>query len=413
VTPLQHSLVSVVSVRASGLDAGLEQFLDGTADAVSDSRPFSQVRVDAAADFGQRLSRDPSLRGDVAATALAFWLRRGHLEQLSATASHQVPGEVRVPVGRVFHIAPSNVDTLFLYSWVVAFLAGNFNVVRLSRAAGELAARLLDHLSATFEDFPKLGAENVFITYGHDDEVTSACSQWCTCRIVWGGSDTVAAIRKVELNPHAVERVFPTKFSYGVFNASSYLAADTRHVDQNLFGDIVMFDQATCASPHLIAWIGRQTEYSAAVEKVARGLSAVAVRRGYEIDASIPLYRLGRAFEYVAKSEGRCEIRDEYPPFLHIREPDSAGLNRVTCGGGLIRHVRFDTLTQVAELARPEDQTIVHFGFGREELVRFAAAAGARGVDRVVRVGAALAFEPLWDGEDLIHVVTRSVRVSG
>jgi hypothetical protein len=34
-------------------------------------------------------------------------------------------------------------------------------------------------------------------------------------------------------------------------------------------------------------------------------------------------------------------------------------------------------------------------------------------VDRVVRVGAALAFEPLWDGEDLIHVVTRSVRLSG
>ncbi|MFC6804089.1 acyl-CoA reductase [Deinococcus caeni] len=37
-----------------------------------------------------------------------------------------------MPRGLVFHVPPANVDTIFIYSWLMSVLAGNRNVIRLS-----------------------------------------------------------------------------------------------------------------------------------------------------------------------------------------------------------------------------------------------------------------------------------------
>src|SRR5207237_8667765 len=87
------------------------------------------------------------------------------------------------------------------------------------------------------------------------------------------------------------------------------------------------------------------------------------------------------------------------------------GLGRETCGGGFLRHYRLDRLEELAEYAGEGDQTVTHFGFEVPELRRVAVRLGERGVDRVVPVGEALAFDPVWDGFDLIDDFTRRVRV--
>ena len=54
---------------------------------------------------------------------------------------------------------------------------------------------------------------------------------------------------------------------------------------------------------------------------------------------------------------------------------------------------------------------MAHFGFALAELRALARELGARGVDRLVPVGEALAFEPTWDGYDLIGDFLRRVTV--
>ena len=56
------------------------------------------------------------------------------------------------PRGLVFHLPPQNVETVFLYSWALSYLAGNANIVRLPQ---EISARMraivdlfLDRLAA-------------------------------------------------------------------------------------------------------------------------------------------------------------------------------------------------------------------------------------------------------------------------
>ncbi len=54
---------------------------------------------------------------------------------------------LRFPQGLVFHIAPGNADTVFVYSWALAALAGNRNVVRVSERGGAATEAVLSALA--------------------------------------------------------------------------------------------------------------------------------------------------------------------------------------------------------------------------------------------------------------------------
>ena len=84
---------------------------------------------------------------------------------------------------------------------------------------------------------------------------------------------------------------------------------------------------------------------------------------------------------------------------------------REACGGGLFTHVRADDVTQVGAFGQPHDQTVTHFGLSPAELATLARQAGTRGVDRLVPIGEALAFDTTWDGYDLIGDFLRRVTV--
>ncbi len=118
------------------------------------------------------------------------------------------------PIGLTFHIAPANVDTMFVYSWALAYLCGNANLLRLSQEQSPIMEGLLECLNGVMEQDEEMASANRFVTYPHDESVTAAISAKCALRVVWGGSETVDRIRRVPLNPNAAERVFPTKYSY-------------------------------------------------------------------------------------------------------------------------------------------------------------------------------------------------------
>ena len=66
--------------------------------------------------------------------ALAYWLRPAALTRPSEElAQTDAPGRIRAPRGVALHLPPTNVDTIFAYSWAMSgILAGNTNVVRLA-----------------------------------------------------------------------------------------------------------------------------------------------------------------------------------------------------------------------------------------------------------------------------------------
>ena len=379
--------------------------------------PFSTGRRQTLAQLSRLILHDPVLRADAASVALGYWLRRANVDSLAENFERRqraAPDTVFVPAGRVFHVAPGNVDTVFVYSWALSYLCGNQNVVRVSSSQNDLQSRLLALLSQLMRDDAELAAGNRFCTYEHDERINEALSLWSTHRVLWGGDETVTQLRAVPLSPHASERVFGSKFSYGVISMAAYLTASADTVDRlaaGFFNDIFWFDQMACSSPHLLIWIGSVEQLDPALDRFHRALAKEIERRRYRGAASSAMHRLNFVFNRACEVDLRADLN--HAEFLAVRLPDGPVWSKEICGAGLFAHRRADHLLQVAELGGQGDQTVTHFGFSREDLRELARKAGAKGVDRFVPVGEALTFDPVWDGYDLIgdflrHVIVRA-----
>jgi hypothetical protein len=404
-TPLARVRV-LTPLGGDGLDAFLARRPSGAS-------PFSQDRLDAIAAFSARLLKTPAFREDPACVAAAFWMRKANLHAFRAAfEARSRPDLLWVPAGRVFHVAPSNVDTLFLYSWAIAFLCGNASVVRVSQNLPPAVRALLRALDQTAAGHPVLADGNRFVTYDHDDEVSAIFSRWCSHRIVWGGDATVEALRRVPLNPHASERSFASKFSSALFHAGRYLAAtdsEREEVARAFFNDFFGFDQAACSTPQVLFWAGSPEEARAATARFLDALQGEAERRGHTVDPARANRRINHAFDLAIRAESRVDLG--HPALVAVEVLDLRDLDKEICGGGFLRIVRVPSPEAVLPFLDERDQTITHFGFTEGEVRDMGRAFAPTGIDRLVPVGEALAFDPVWDGFDLMEDCLRRVSV--
>jgi Acyl-CoA reductase (LuxC) len=409
-----HAVAGRIQALAPRGDAtGVADFLDATFQA--HGQPFSAARIDTLARLSTALLADPALRRDPASIAVAYWLRRAQLARLAEEHGRRLatePDVVRVPVGRVLHLAPSNVDTLFIYSWALAYLCGNVSVVRLSQESSVVVEALLRVIDSVASEDCELRASNRFVTYGHDDAITTALSAWCTHRVIWGGDETVAAIRPLPLPAHASERVFGSKYSFAVIDAARYHAAPEEvrsKVASGFFNDLFWFDQMACSSPQVVFWIGEPEVGQAAAAEFERALQVEVERRQFVPPVASAVHRRAYAFGLAASTD--VEVVLEHPGFVGVHLRNWAALDKEICGGGLVRHLRVRHLSEVLAFVGEGDQTATQWGLESDALAEFAAQAGVRGLDRVVPIGEALAFDVVWDGFHLIDDMMRRVRV--
>ena len=401
--------VATVKVTAPA-GVALSVFLDRGPEAAA---IFADDRIALLDQLSQAMLASTTLRTDPASVALAFWLRRANLMRMRDRAQQRNSEDiVTVPAGRVFHIAPANVDTLFVYSWALSFLCGNRNVVRLSTRTEGVVTVLIKVIDGLMKSAPLLAEHNAFVQYERSDEINEALSLWCDHRIVWGGDETVNALRRVRMNPHASERAFASKYSWCIMKAEAWHGADDAQrsaLTERFFNDVFWFDQKACSSPHAIFWIGPAAACRAAADGFDAALAVTVSRKVPVADVSVAVQRRNRAFSLAVHAGASFEPAQS--GFTSVFLADRAALDRETCGGGFLVHTAAEQLSDVAALACEGDQTVTHFGFSADELREFAAAAGARGLDRIVPVGQALDFSPEWDGFSLFQDFVRTVTV--
>ncbi len=403
--------VNVLAPRHLGLSlSGFMQAL-----ALADDGPFSEIRLEMLGGLSGAILRHPLLRRSGAGVALAYWLRRSNLSLFKAAYERLVksqPGALLLPAGLVFHIAPANVDTMFLYSWALSFLCGNANVVRLSQGSLNISDALLECLNDMLCRYEIGSPTNLFVSYPHTDELTAEISRVVSLRVVWGGNETIARVRAIPMNPHGAERSFSSKFSFAVLKAATYLEArETARADlaSRFFSDLFAYDQMACSSPHLVLWKGNEHEIEDCCWAFDNCLAAEVGRRAIPLNIPQALRRLDFAFGQVA--DGRVEADWSHSGFMSLRWRGEGNCSRLLCGGGLFTHGRLGAIEDLAGFVNDGDQTITHFGFTPAELLALARVAGARGADRLVPIGEALRFEANWDGYNLIHDFLRTVVV--
>jgi hypothetical protein len=175
------------------------------------------------------------------------------------------------------------------------------------------------------------------------------------------------------------------------------------------FNDIFWFDQMACSSPHTFIWVGSVGRTREALLRFNSSLADEVERRRHQGTSSSAVHRLNYLFELACDVNLTADLTQR--EFTSVQIAESEDWRREICGAGFLTHVRADSLRQLGLFAGQQDQTITHFGFSREELVDVAGIVGAKGVDRLVPVGEALAFDTTWDGYDLIGDFLRRVVV--
>jgi hypothetical protein len=396
-----------------GVQGSLPVLLEQLRDAPT-ARPYSEETLRFCAAFAQRLGR--ATRGMPELQALAFWMRRAELHRLrDEFAALGTDAVAYVPRGIVFHIPPANVDTIFIYSWLLSLLAGNKNVIRMSSRPTpqtEIILQLLNELLGE-EEHAGMRGSTLMLSYGHDEAITSAISAVADLRVIWGGDQTVDAIRRSPIAPHAGELTFPDRFSLAAVKAEAYLALDEEEragVAERFFNDAYWFDQMGCSSPRMVVWVGSDEDTERGAEAFYERLQSVVTAKGYEVDTATAINKM---------TYGYRSVLDQPVTALHrfSNEMSALRLERFTeagtdfCGAGLFFDVRLEQLTDLADHVVRRDQTLSHFGFSRGELRAFADRVNGRGIDRIVPFGQALTFGRFWDGYDLLQAFSRRVLV--
>jgi hypothetical protein len=378
---------------------------------------FSEESVAFLDDMSQHILKTPDIRRYPELVSLAYWLRKGNIRPVISDFCNTIgENEVVVPRGVAFHIAPSNVDTIFLYSWALSMLAGNINIVRVSQSHSEQITLLFDVIRECikFERYDEVAGKNIILTYKHDENISTFLSKRADIRILWGGDETISTIRSLPSKPTTKDIAFADKFSYCVIKATAYLQLTEekcREIGRLFFNDAYWFDQMACSSPRIVYFIGDVADCEAASSKFWENIADELKQRRVVDTMPIAMNKLvflyesvledinlinPRNFEYNKPSVVRIIANDRHIPSEH-------------CGGGFFFECFLDKLNDLLFIVQPKDQTVTHFGFEKKDLQSFILSVGGKGVDRVVPVGQAMSFSPVWDGYVLLSELTKRV----
>jgi len=379
-------------------------------------QPFGNETLAFLDAFSKRLALNKQLRKYAELVALAFWFRKDNLQKLK-TIYESESAVYKTPIGIVFHIAPSNVDSIFIYSWFLSMLAGNINVVRISSTANEQMDLLLQELNALIDsEFSQLATAFAVVRYPHNDEITEALSMACNLRVIWGGDGTVRRIRSIALAPNAAEIAFSNKFSMALVNVPSLALcteAELENLATKFYNDAYWFNQMACSSPRMVFFHQATEANKAVIQRFWTALEAIIAKKGYQLAPSQAVDKLTAMYQTALKSpQSFVQQETDDNRLVRLQLKDAGLLNRTFhCGGGLFYEAYIDNLSHLADLFTNADQSLCYYGYLGKDLATELLSYQPKGICRIVPIGQALQFTPHWDGYALLNSFSRLVEV--
>ena len=104
--------------------------------------------------------------------ALSFWCRKANIEYLKRK---NISSEIRLGLGIIFHITPSNIPTNFMYSLIFGLLTGNSNIVKVPSKKFKQIDFICKKISELLKKkYKSLSTRICIIRYKDNDELTKS-----------------------------------------------------------------------------------------------------------------------------------------------------------------------------------------------------------------------------------------------
>lgn len=374
---------------------------------------FHPLRIDFLADLSKTLISGSQSRDYPDIVTFAFWCRKANIESFAKRWDH---AKLRVGLGLVFHVTPSNVPINFAYSLVFSFLSGNASIVRLPSRESTQYDLVIDALSVLLRKEKYLSLRHTIhlIRYDKADHITEFWLQHSLGRIVWGGDATVAQLRTLKSHPRSREIAFVDRYSVSSIRARAVIEATPATFHElctGLFNDIYLMDQNACSSPQLLVWVGSPEDIRAAQSKLWPAFHVYAKEKYTMEPVQFMDKYVGLCCDVLDYSNISSVVADN--PLLYRIQLNSLAPNQCMQRGyfGTIHEFSAEHLNALAPIVEARFQTLTYFGFEQEELRNFVISNCLPGIDRIVPIGRALDMGFYWDGFDIISSLSRMIDI--
>ena len=372
--------------------------------------PFDEVVCNFLAEVSEEIFRDKECKPYSDITAVAFWFRRGNVMRLK---KHRADDFIRLGRGIAFHITPSNIPVQFIFSYAFGLLSGNANIVRVTSKEFpqiDLLCNVLNRVLSR-EEFSAVRKLTGIVRYGRESGMTAEYSAKCNVRLIWGGDETIADIRKNPLPPRGIDITFADRYSIAFLNSDAVLRASDAELNRlakNFYNDTFLMDQNACSSPQLILWSKDGSEDSAK-EKFWGAVERI-VRDQYDLTASAASEKYTDFCRNAIRFADSGELirHDNYIYRAKVRQLFE-GIENLRGKFGLFYEFDINDLSELDGVVSEKFQTLTYFGFEPRGLASTVAENSWLGIDRIVPIGKALDLIDIWDGFDLINQMSRII----
>lgn len=338
----------------------------------------------------------------------AFWIRKSSIIRLKDRFMKS-DGMVRMGRGIAFHIAPSNVPVNFAYSLVAGLLNGNANIVRVPSKKYEQVSIIADAFNKVLTDYEYIKPYINLIRYERDKSINDMLSSFADVRIIWGGDDTIATLRKSPLPPRAVDIAFADRYSIAVIDSDLYVATDNKErIAGDFYNDTYFSDQNACTSPRVVVWTGGNIEEA---KRLFWDNEHELVKKNYELQGVQAVNKLTSMYLSAVGIPG-CKVEDHKDNLIiRIQVPEvNAVLMDHRDNSGFFFEYDCNDIMEIRDLCNDKRcQTIAYIGNSRMFMPLLES--GVKGIDRIVPVGKTMDFDLIWDGYDLTSMLSRIVSV--
>ncbi len=371
--------------------------------------PYEPLVCDFLNSLSAELLQDKPAKEYPDVISFGFWCRKANITKLKEEFSET---RLRLGLGLVFHISPSNVPVNFAFSFAFSILSGNSNIVRVPSKDYPQTGIICNAITKVLYDekFGSIAKMTAFVRYERDDEITQAFSEICNGRIIWGGTQTIRDIRRLPVPERAIEVAFADRYSFCAINAESLSKCNEKellHLAEGFYNDTYLMDQNACSSPHLVVWLGSGQALSEAKSRFWESVYKIAASK-YVLAPVSAVDKLTMLYENAIDLQGISGV-SRYENLLYVLElnhlPNNMEDIRGKCGYFYESSVK--SLDEITHIINEKYQTLTYYGIENDELGAFVLNNRLFGIDRIVPIGSAMDISVIWDGYDLVRTLSR------
>lgn len=359
-------------------------------------------------ELSTEIMKDKRCRAYPDVMSVAFWCRKANIVRLRESYHG---AEHRLGKGLAFHIAPSNIPVNFAFTYFFSLLSGNASIVRVPSKPFVQVEIICNAVNAILDRHPEVKSRTAFVTYPRDDKITAHFCAMADIRVIWGGDETIADIRLHPVKPRCIDLVFADRYSISILDGDAVLDADDKvmtRLAEGFYNDTYLMDQNACSSPQMIFW---QNGSKDAVERFWDAVINEANKR-YLLQGMTAVDKYTHLCEDSIEHDEISHISRQCGNLLYRAEILSLPKSSVTelrGKGGYFYEYSLKSLDELIPLITQKYQTITYFGPDPEKLRDFVIKNRLSGIDRIVPVGAAMDIGVIWDGYDIVTMLSRVV----